>query len=205
HHGHFEYKVVPYGVTGGPATFQRVMNWVIAPLLRVCVIVFIDDILVYSKTWEQHLEHVAAVFQLLHEHQFKIKLSKCSFAKQELPYLGHIISAEGVATDPGKVKIIQNWPVPISVKELCSFLGMTGYYRKFVQHFGVIAKPLTNLLKKNELFVWTTIHQEAFKTLQNALISAPVLAMPDFSQKFIIETDASANGINWCCFTAKWA
>ena len=132
HHGHFEYKVMPYGVTGGPATFQRVMNWVLAPLLRVCVIVFIDDILIYSKSWEQHLEHVAAVFQLLQEHQFRIKLSKCSFAKQELPYLGHIISAHGVATDPGKIKIVQNWPVPSSVKELRSFLGMAGYYRKFV-------------------------------------------------------------------------
>ena len=135
------------------------------------------------------------MFQLLQKHQFRIKLSKCSFAKQELPYLGHIISARGAATDPGKIKIVQNWPVPSSVKELRSFLGMAGYYRKFVQHFGIIAKPLTNLLKKNELFVWTSVHQDAFTTLKHALISAPVLAMPDFSQKFVIETDASATGI----------
>lgn len=106
---------MPYGVTGGPATFHRVMNSILAPLLRNCVIVFIDDILIYSKTWERHLEHVAGVFRVLQEHRFKIKLSKCSFARQELPYLGHIISAKVVATDLGKVKIVQNWPIPTSV------------------------------------------------------------------------------------------
>lgn len=112
HHGHFEYKVMLYGLTRGPATFQKVMNNVLAPLLRVCVVVFIYDILIYSKTWQDHLDQVAAVFKLLYHHQFKVKLSKCKFAKQELPYLGHIISKHGVATDLGNVKIIQNLPVP---------------------------------------------------------------------------------------------
>ncbi|WVZ87398.1 hypothetical protein U9M48_034038 [Paspalum notatum var. saurae] len=171
HFGHFEYKVMPYGLTGAPATFQRVMNVMLAPLLRVCVIVFIDDILVYSKTWSDHLQH------------------------QQLPYLGHIISAQGVATDPHKISIVQHWPVPTSIKELRSFLGMAGYYRKFVKHFGVIAKPLTDLLKKNIPFVWTDAHDFAFHSLKEALVTAPVLALPDFSKPFTIETDASAKGV----------
>lgn len=195
HHGHFEYKVMPYGVTGGPATFQRVMNNILAPLLRICVIVFIDDILIYSKTWEEHIQHVAAVFQILREHQFKVKLSKCFFARQELPYLGHIISAKGVATDPKKVIIVQKWPVPSSVKELRSFLGMAGYYRKFVRNFGIISKPLTNLLRKNVPYVWTSVHDQAFETLKTSLTTAPVLALPDFSKQFVIETDASDKGV----------
>ena len=103
HNGHFEYKVMPYEVTGGPATFQHVMNTVLAPLLRKCVVVFIDDILIFSKTWDDHLKHVQAVFQLLDQHQFKVKLSKCTFAQKQIHYLGHVISQAGVATDSSKV------------------------------------------------------------------------------------------------------
>ena len=144
---------MPYGVTGGPGTFQGVMNDILAPLLRKCVVVFIDDILVYSQNWSDHLTHLSQVFSILREHQFKVKLAKCSFAKQELRYLGHVVSASGVSTDPKKVQIIQDWPIPQNVKDLRSFLGMAGYYRKFVRNFGVLSKPLTNLLKKGELFI----------------------------------------------------
>ena len=129
HNGHFEYRVMPYGITGGPATFQEVMNVILEPLLRKYVVVFVDDILIYSRTWFEHLEHITAVLQLLQQHHFHVKLSKCSFAKQELCYLGHIISSKGVATDPEKVTIIQNWPSPTNLKDLRSFLGMAGYYR----------------------------------------------------------------------------
>uniref|UniRef100_A0A0A9GB41 Reverse transcriptase domain-containing protein n=1 Tax=Arundo donax TaxID=35708 RepID=A0A0A9GB41_ARUDO len=152
HNCHFEYKVMPYGLIEAPATFQRVMNVCLAPLLIKCVVVFIDDILIYSKTWEEHLEH-KLVFDLLRQHQFKIKLSKFSFAKQVLSYLGHIISANGVATDPNKIAIIQKWPSPTDVKAVRSFLGLAGYYRKFVRNFGVLSRPLTNLLKKGQIFV----------------------------------------------------
>jgi transposase InsO family protein len=186
---------MPYGVTGGPATFQQTMNYILAPLLRKGVVVFIDDILIYSSTWDQHLHLLHSVFQLLSKHHIKIKLSKCSFAQSELKYLGHIISARGVATDPKKVADVQNWPIPTTVKEVRSFLGLAGYYRKFVQHFGTIARPLTELLKKGHIFQWTSAHDIAFNQLKQALVTAPVLHLPDFSKSFIIETDASAKGI----------
>jgi hypothetical protein len=117
------------------------------------------------------------------------------FAKQELAYLGHVISAKGVATDPGKVDIIKHWPVPLNAKEVRSFLGMAGYYRKFVQGFGAISRPLTSLLKKGSLFVWTQEQQQSFQALKDALTTAPVLALPDLTKSFVIETDASDKGI----------
>jgi transposase InsO family protein len=122
-------------------------------------------------------------------------LSKCAFAQQQIAYLGHIISCQGVATDPSKVEAVQNWPVPQNCKELRGFLGLAGYYRKFVRHFGLIAKPLTNLLKKGVLFVWTHDHEVAFDTLKQSLSSAPVLALPNFAMPFAIESDASSSGI----------
>ena len=185
---------MPYGVTGGPATFQQTMNYILAPLLRKGVVVFIDDILVYASTWDSHLQILHQVFQLLQQHGIRIKLSKCSFVQQQLKYLGHIISGDGVATDPKKIQDVQQWPVPTNVKDVRGFLGFAGYYRKFVQHFGTIAKPLTELLKRH-FFVWTSIHQTAFDQLKQALTTAPVLQLPDFSKLFIIETDASAKGI----------
>ena len=147
---------MPFGVTGGPGTFQSAMNATLQPLLRKCALVFLDDILIYSTTLEEHLLHLEAVLQLLDKDGWKVKPSKCSFAQRSIAYLGHIISEAGVATDPSKISAIQAWPTPTSVKDLRSFLGLSGYYRKFVQHYAIISKPLTNLLKKNTLFVWTS-------------------------------------------------
>lgn len=195
HVGHFKFRVMPFGLTGAPGTFQRAMNNTLAPLLRKCALVFFDDILVYSPTMEDHLNHLHQVFQLLDREQWKVKLSKCSFAQRKVAYLGHVVSAEGVATDPLKINAITQWPVPNSVKELRSFLGLAGYYRKFIKHFGVICQPLTALLKKGVLFVWTDAHTTAFQTLKQALAAAPVLALPDFSTSFVVETDASDSGI----------
>lgn len=185
---------MPYGVTGGSATFQSVMNYVLAPFLRKFVVVFIDDILIYSHSWSEH-QHIQCVFAALRQHQFKVKLKKCVSAQIELKYLGHTISASGVATDPSKVSIIQNWPTPSTVKDLRSFLGMAGYYRKFVKKFGLLIKPLTNLLKKGVLFTWTSETQDTFDALKHALVTAPVLALPNFAKPFVVETDASDKGV----------
>jgi len=171
------------------------MNSTLAPLLRKCVLVFFDDILVYSPSLEEHLCHLRLILELLAKDKWQVKLSKCSFAQQQLAYLGHIISGKGVATDPAKISAIVQWPVPSFVKELRSFLGLAGYYRKFVKHFAVLAKPLTSLLKKQVLLVWTQDHDTAFQLLKQALVSAPVLAMPDFSKTFCVETDASNCGV----------
>jgi len=195
HSGHFEFKVMAFGLTGAPNTFQQAMNLTLAPLLRKCVIVFFDDILVFSPTYEQHLIDLRKVFELLQSEHWHIKLSKCRFAQQKLSYLGHIISSEGIATDPAKVEAIVTWPTPSNVSELRSFLGLAGFYRKFIRHFAVVAKPLTNLLKKGTYFIWTSDHQLAFDTLKQAMSSFPVLAIPDFTKPFAIETDASNNGV----------
>jgi hypothetical protein len=171
------------------------MNVTLAPDLRKFVVVFFDDILVYNASYEEHLKHLHLVFEWLNRDKWKLKRSKCTFAQRSMAYLGHIVSGRGVATDPSKVQVIVDWPVPTSFKELRSFLGLAGYYRKFVKHFGIIARPLTDLLKNNVMFVWTTEHDASFATLKNAMSSAPVLSIPDFSQPFAIETDASATGV----------
>jgi hypothetical protein len=195
HFGQYEFRVLAFGLTGAPETFQGAMNVSLSPGLRKFVIVFFDDILVYSATYEDHLKHLRLVFEWLNNDQWKIKKTKCSFAQRSITYLGHIISSQGVATDSSKVQVIVDWPVPATVKELRSFLGLAGYYRKFVKHFGIISKPLTNLLKKNTLFLWTPDHEAAFSTLKTALSSAPVLALPNFDLPFAIETDACAMGV----------
>jgi hypothetical protein len=195
HFGHFEFKVMAFGLCGAPGTFQGSMNTTLAPLLRKCVVVFFDDILIYSSTFEEHLKHIKQVLQLLLKDQWQVKLSKCTFAQNQIHYLGHIISDKGIATDPVKVSTIFVWPQPTDVKQLRSFLGLAGYYRRFLKHFAIISKPLTALLKKHTLFVWTVDHDVAFNTLKLALTSAPVLAVPDFSKRFCIETDACKNGV----------
>jgi hypothetical protein len=195
HFGHFEFCVMSFGLTGAPGTFQEAMNYTLAPYLRQFALVFFDDILIYSSTFADHLNHIRLMFELLGKDQWKLKLSKCPFAQRQISYLGHTISEAGVGTDPAKVNAIQQWPVPANIKELRGFLGLARYYRKFVRHFGIIVKPLTNLLKKHVLFVWRPEHDVAFQTLKQALCQAPVLALPNFQKPFCIETDASDLGI----------
>lgn len=173
---------MPFGLTNAPATFQGIMNIIFAKLLRKGVLVFMDDILVYSSTLEDHVSLLQQVFDILRTHQFFIKLAKCAFAKQEVEYLGHCISAHGVATEPSKIAAIQNWPVPKTLKDLRGFLGLTCYYRRFIQSYGIISRPLVDLLKKGVVFLWTTEQQQAFDLLKKALCQAPVLAIPDFEK-----------------------
>jgi hypothetical protein len=195
HFGQFEFRVMDFGLTGAPSTFQAAMNTTLAPYLRKFLLVFFDDILIYSKTLEENLLHIKLVFEFLAKDQWKIKLSKCSFAQRQISYLGHTISEQGVGTDPQKIVSITDWLVSTNVKELRSFLGLASYYRKFVRHFGIISKPLTELLKKNTCFIWIVVHDQSFAAFKHALSQAPVLALPNFSKPFAIETDASGMGI----------
>jgi hypothetical protein len=158
------------------------------------MLVFLDDILIYSCSMQHHISHLQRVLAQLRLHQLYMKVSKCSFGQTSLHYLGHIISQEGVATDPAKTDAMLQWPIPPIVTELRGFLGLTGYYHKFIKHYGLIARPLTGLLRTKH-FVWTPTAQQAFNQLKQAMVTAPVLAIPDFSQPFIVETDASDIGI----------
>lgn len=170
------------------------MNSIFSGILRKFVLVFFDDILVYSATWEAHLCHLRTVFTILQQQHLFLKKSKCQFAQKQVAYLGHVVSKKGVSVDDNKITAIQRWPQPITLKALRGFLGLTGYYRKFVQNYGFIAAPLTNMLRKQG-FLWTAASLHAFETLKNVLTSTPVLALPDFSTPFIVECDASETGI----------
>ncbi|TQD91944.1 hypothetical protein C1H46_022460 [Malus baccata] len=194
HDGHCEFLVMPFGLSNAPSTFQALMNSIFRPYLRKFVLVFFDDILVYSPSLNTHLSHLETVFQILSTHSLKVKLNKCSFGQHQIDYLGHTISGHGVSVDTSKIEAIINWPRPVCIKSLRGFLGLTGYYRKFVKHYGVLAKPLTNMLQQGN-FLWTPESLNAFESLKQALTSTSVLALPDFTQPFVVETDASGTGI----------
>jgi len=169
------------------------MNHILQPFLRKFVLVFLDDILIYSPTLDDHLVHLQEVFELLRQHQLYLKESKCSFAQPSLSYLGHIISSTGVPTEPSKIQDMQQWPAPTSITELRGFLGLTGYYRRFIKGYGLLTKPLNSLLKQ-KAFQWspTTL---AFDKVKMAMTQTPVLALPKFQEPFVIETDACQDGV----------
>jgi len=193
HDGLYEFLVMPFGLCNAPATFQALMNDVLRPFLRRFVLVFFDDILIYSTSWADHLRHLRAVLTVLQHHQLFVKRSKCAFGVSSISYLGHIISEAGVAMDSAKVQAVADWPQPRSARAVRGFLGLAGYYRKFVQDYGTIAAPLTALLKKDG-FAWTDDAAAAFQALKAAITSAPVLALPNFQLEFIVECDASTHG-----------
>ena len=194
-HGSYHFRVLSFGLTNAPATFQAVMNDILRDYLGKFVLVYLDDILIFSKSREEHVVHLRLVFQKLRESKLFAGLSKCNFGKHELPFLGHIISAGGIQVDPAKTAADANWPVPHNVPELQSFLGSANYFRRFLEHMSMQITPLYELCKKNRPFLWTPSCQKAFEWVKKALQEAPVLLMPSFHKPFEIRADASGTGI----------
>jgi hypothetical protein len=194
-YGLYEYTVMSFGLTNAPAYFMYLMNKVFMKYLDRFVIVFIDDILVFSKTMEEHEEHLRLVLEKLRSNQLYAKFSKCEFWLTEVAFLGHIISTGGVSVDPGKVKDVLNWMPPTTVSEIRSFLGLAGYYCRFIKDFSKIAKPMTKLLEKNKAFEWTKECQASFEELKKRLTSSSVLVLLDLTKKFDIYCDASRQGL----------
>ncbi|WVZ69109.1 hypothetical protein U9M48_017947 [Paspalum notatum var. saurae] len=195
HYGLYEYTNMSFGLTNAPAFFMYMMNSVFMDCLDKFVVVFIDDILVYSKDKGEHADHLRHVLQKLRDNQLYAKFSKCEFWIDEVPFLGHVISKGGVALDPRKVRDVLNWKVPTTATEIRSFLGLAGYYRRFIEGFSKIAKPMTTLLGKNVKFEWTNGCQAAFEELKKRLTTAPVLTFPDLHKTFSVYCDASRLGL----------
>ena len=194
HQGHYEFLVMPFGLTNAPSTFQASMNMILQSFLRKFVVVFFNDILIYSQTLSDHIIHLRLVLQTLQDNQFFVKRSKCYFGQNLVEYLGHIVSDLGVSMDHKKVQAMMDWPEPKNVKELQGFLGLTGHYKHFVKGYASIATPLTYLLKQNA-YQWSLLAQQAFTALKVAMSSAPILILPNFDQVFVLETAASNFGI----------
>ena len=194
-YGHYEFLVMSFGLTNAPAAFMDLMNRVFKPFLDRFVIVFIDDILVYSRSEEEHVEHLRIVLQTLREHQLYAKFSKCEFWLDSVAFLGHVVSREGIQVDPKKIEAVMDWQRPTTVTEVRSFLGLAGYYRRFVQDFSRIAAPLTRLTQKKVKFQWTEACEASFHNLKDCLTSAPVLALPSGSGGYTVYCDASRVGL----------
>ena len=207
--GFYECNRMPFGLCNAPATFQRLMERCMGDLnLRDCLI-YLDDIIIFSTTFEEHLERLQAVFARLQDHNLKLKPVKCNLFRRKVSYLGHVVSEAGIHTDPNKIDAIQNWPVPNSVREVRRFLGFAGYYRRFIKGFASIVRPLNDLLvgqvtnpkarkkksPKRVPFKWTSVQQESFETIIDRLSNPPVLAYADYSLPFKVHTDASVNGL----------
>ncbi|GJS79759.1 putative nucleotidyltransferase, ribonuclease H [Tanacetum coccineum] len=194
-YGHFEFTVMPFGLTNAPAVFMDLMNRVCRPYLDKFVIVFIDDILIYSKTREEHVEHLRLVLELLKKEKLYAKFSKCEFWLREVQFLGHVINGNGIHVDPSKIEAVKNWKAPRTPTEVRSFLGLAGYYRRFIENFSKIAKSLTILTQKCKTFDWGEEQELAFQTLKDKLCNAPVLALPDGPEDFVVYCDASGIGL----------
>jgi hypothetical protein len=207
--GLFEWNVLPFGLTNAPASFQATMNAMLQPLLGTCALVYLDDILIFSKSPAEHEQHLRAVLTLLQQNNFYCKMKKCVFNQSEVKYLGHIVGRRGVRVEPGKCKVVQDWPQPRSAADVRAFLGLATYFRKFIQGYSMRAAPLTDILKGAVMkksrkgqprppdpnFVWTPVAQAAFLDIKQALVSAPVLVLPDHTKPFTVICDASLEGV----------
>ncbi|GKB63178.1 putative reverse transcriptase domain-containing protein, partial [Tanacetum coccineum] len=193
-YGHFEFQVMLFVLTNAPAVFMDLMNRVCKPYLDKFVIVFIDDILVYSKDEEEHGKHLKIILELLKKERLYAKFSKCDFWLDLVQFLGHVIDRNGVHVDPAKIEAIKNWAAPTTPTEVRQFLGLAGYYRRFIEGFSLISKPLTKLTQKDKKYEWGKEEEEAFQTLKQKLCSAPILALPEGTEDFVVYCDASLKG-----------
>ena len=193
--GLYEWTVMPFGLSNAPSTFMRLMNHVLRKFIGQFVVVYFDDILVYSRGFDEHLEHLTQVFDALKEEKLYANLKKCTFCKDRVVFLGYIISQDGVEVDEEKIRAIKEWPVPTNITKVRSFHGLASFYRRFVKNFSTILAPLTECMKKEKDFKWTEGAQQSFDLIKEKLSSAPILALPDFSKAFEVECDASGVGI----------
>ena len=203
--GFYECDTMPFGATNAPATFQRLMHACLGDLNMNWCIVYLDDIIIFSDTKEEHLKRLEAVFQKLAAAGLKLKPSKCHFFKEEIEYLGHVVSGEGIPTNPKKVEAVTKWPTPQTVYDVRSFLGFVGYYRKFIKNFSKIAKPIREVITglenqskrtaKESFVEWTETANSAFKHLKELCVSTPILAYPDYQLPFVLHTDSSSEGL----------
>ena len=193
--GLYEFKVLCFGLTNAPGTFQNIMNDVLRDVLGKFVLVYLDDIVIFSKPQEEHYMHLDIVLHLLREHELYANLSKCKFVQPELQFLGHIVGAEGLQVDPKKVSIVKDWPVPTNQKDLQRFWGLANYFRKFIMGWANLVAPLQVLLKQADTFNWTAECDTAFAGLKTALCNAPVLALPNLNRPFEVICDACGVGL----------
>jgi len=189
----FKFRTMPIGLCNAVASFQRLMDLALSGQNFEICLVYLDDITVHSKTLEEHLQRLEKLFRRLKEINLKLKPSKCTLMQKRVLFLGHIVTGNGIATDPEKTKLIEEWPVPKNLKELRGYLGLCRYYRTFVQGYSYIAAPLNKLLRKDQPYHWTEECQESFLALKKALMQPPVLVLPNDSDPFILDMDAAEN------------
>lgn len=193
--GLFQFRRMPFGLTNAPATWQRLIDRVLGADLEPYVFVYLDDIIVITEDFEDHLRILTKIFERLAAANLTLSPDKCQFCRSELRYLGYIVDKQGLRVDPEKVTAILNIPTPTNVSEMRRFLGMASWYRRFVKDFSTIISPLTELLRKNRKWVWTEGCERAFQCIKECLVTAPILTCPDFSKPFVVQTDASAYGL----------
>ncbi|GJU77598.1 putative reverse transcriptase domain-containing protein [Tanacetum coccineum] len=194
-YGHYEFQVMPFGLTNAPAVFMDLMNRVCKPYLDKFVIVFIDDILIYSRNKKEHEEHLKAILELLKKEELYAKFSKCEFWIPKVQILGHVIDSQGIHVDPAKIESIKDWASPKTPTEIRQFLGLAGYYRRFIEGFSKIAKSMTKLTQKGVKFDWGDKEEAAFQLIKQKLCNAPILALPEGSEDFVVYCDASHKGL----------
>lgn len=194
-HGLYEWLVMPFGLTNAPSTFMRLMNHILRAYIGKCVVVYFDDILMYSKSLDKHVTHLKAIFDVLRKEKLYANIKKYIFCTNKITFLGYVVNDKGIHVDQEKVKVITEWPKTTSVSDVRSFHGLANFYRRFIKDFSTIAAPLTECIKKNMGFRWGEKQDNAFNLLKDKLNSAPLLALPNFAKTFEIECDVSGIGI----------